>query len=227
MRRQKITGGYTHVSCEPLVTPDHAALQRHNFSFHAFSGRQNVLACRCEPIAMSRAVKQPHSQSLLKGDDSARDGGMAHVEQVGSGTYRRMPNHGQKYLDVVPIHGECSVRHLFAALTEDSEMSHFCTSERQVCEFPRPPSMGKISRLYRRSNGSPPPERQCTNRGLFDHDKFNPHYQILTSSGHRVRCSGAFDRKTEYRTSGACGVTTRIRGCRCAQLLRSVARPPG
>jgi hypothetical protein len=66
-----------------------------------------------------------------------------------------MPNHSQKYLDVVPIHAECSVRHLPTALSQVPKLSHFCTSERQVCEFPRPPSMGKISCLYRRPNGSP------------------------------------------------------------------------
>ena len=71
-----------------------------------------------------------------------------------------------------------------------------------------------------------PPERQCTNRGLFDHDKFNALHQMLTSSVYRVRCSSAFDWKANYRTCGARGVT-RINGRRRARLLRNVARPPG
>src|SRR3979490_1863679 len=103
MRRQKIAGGYTHVSRELLVTPDHAALKCHHLAFHAFSGSENVLACQREPITMGRAVKQPHSQSFLEGDDTAGDSGVAHAEQVGGGTYGRMANHSQKYLYVVPI----------------------------------------------------------------------------------------------------------------------------
>src|SRR6267142_1584364 len=226
MCRQKIAGGYTHVSRELLVTPDHAALQCHNFTFHSFSGGENVLACRRESITMGRAVKQPHSQSLLEGDDTARDSGVVYAEQVGGGTYCRMPNHSQKYLDVVPIHAECSVRHLLAALTHFPRCLIFAPARGKFASF----------RAHRRWAQCPvciadqmvaPPERQCTNRGLFDHDKFNSLHQMPTSSGYRVGCFSAFDWKTKYRTCGARGVTKRISGRRRAQLLRNVARPPG
>ncbi len=72
-----------------------------------------------------------------------------------------------------------------------------------------------------------PRQSVSSNRGLFDHDKFNPFHQMLTSFVYRVRCSGAFDWKSKYRTCGARGVTERIGGRRRAQMLRNVARQSG
>jgi hypothetical protein len=72
-----------------------------------------------------------------------------------------------------------------------------------------------------------PCQTVSTNRGLFDHDKFNPFYQMLASFVYRVRCSGAFDWKSKYRTCGARGVTKPISGRRRAQMLRNVARQSG
>jgi hypothetical protein len=72
-----------------------------------------------------------------------------------------------------------------------------------------------------------PRQTVSTNRGLFDHDKFNPFYQMLTSFVYRVRRSGAFDWKSKYRTCGALGVAKPISGRRRAQMLRNVARQSG
>jgi len=60
-------------------------------------------------------------------------------------------------------------------------MSHFCTSERQVCEFPCPPSMGKISCMYRRSNGSPARASAATEA-----------FSIMTNSIRLTKCSRVF-----------------------------------
>jgi hypothetical protein len=57
-------------------------------------------------------------------------------------------------------------------------MSHFCTSERQVCEVPYPPSMGKISCMYRRSNGSPARASAATEA-----------FSIMTNSVRFTKCS--------------------------------------
>jgi len=140
-------------------------------------------------------------------------------------TYRRMPNHSQKYLDVVPIMLKVRSPSSYRAKSSSQDVS-FLHQRAASCEFPCPPSMGKISCMYRRSTGRPARASAATEA-----------FSIMTNSirftkcsrvsCNRVRCSGAFDWKSKYRTCGARGVTKRIGGRRRAQMLRNVLDQSG
>jgi len=86
--------------------------------------------------------------------------------------------------------------------------------------------MGKISCMYRRSTGRPARASAATEAFsiMTNSIRFT---KCSTSFVYRVRCSGAFDWKSKYRTCGARGVTKRIGGRRRAQMLRNVARQSG